>query len=156
MNLKHNQKVTCKIEGEKITDAKISIDEYGTLYICQNKKDGSSADDKLGYRYSWKLNKDFTDCGVTNLKPLNKTIRDVEIGDIIIDSEGDERMLLDVRERIVGLAFSHDFENFSGFSTFEELEEDGYKLKDEPEEEVEELTMEELCKELGREVKIKK
>ena len=44
MNFKHNQKVTCEIDGKKITDAKISIDKDGTPYICQNEKDGVTAD----------------------------------------------------------------------------------------------------------------
>ena len=158
MNFKHKQKVVCEIDGKKITDVKISIDKDGTPYICQNEKDGVTAENLLGYKYSWELNKDFTNCLVTNLKPLNKTIRDVEIGDIVVDKYNNEnkRMVLDVREKIVGLSECDDFENFDCFYTFEELEKYGYKLKDEPEEEIEELTMEELCKELGREVKIKK
>jgi len=153
MNFKHNQKVTCEIYGKKITDAKISIDKDGTPYICQNEINGCSADDKLGYKYSWALNKDFTYDNVTNLKPFNKTIRDVEIGDILI-RDGDEQMVLDVREKIVGLSEYDDFENFDCFYTFEELEKYGYKLKDEPEEEIEELTVEQVCKELGRDIKI--
>ena len=155
MNFKHNQRVTCEIYGTKITDAKISIDEYGTPFICQNEKDGVSAENKLGYKYSWRLNKDFTNDYVTNLKPFNKTIRDVEIGDIIVDKYYNEnkRMVLDVREKIVGLSRDDNFEVFNSFFTFEELEE-SYKLKDEPEEEIEELTVEQICKELGRDIKI--
>ena len=149
MNLKHNQKVTCEIDGTKITDARVSIDEDGTSFICQNKKDGLSAENKLGYKYSWSL----TDSIVTNLKPFNKTIRDVEIGDILI-RDGEEQMVLDVREKIIGLSEYYDFNSFCNFYTFEELERYGYKLKDEPEEEVEELTVEQVCKELGRDIKI--
>ena len=152
MNFKHNQKVTCEIDGKKITDAKISINKDGTPYICQNEKDGITADNLLGYKYSWQLNKDFTDSLTTNLKPFNKTIRDVEIGDILV-MDGDEQMVLDVREKIVGLSECDDFEIFGYFCTFEELEED-YKLKDEPEENIEELTVEQVCKELGRDIKI--
>ena len=155
MNFKHNQKVTCEIRGDKITDAKISIDKDGTPYICQNEEDGATTDNLLGYKYSWELNKDFTDYDVTNLKPLNKTIRDVEIGDIVVDKYNNEnkQMVLDVREKIVGLSEYDDFEIFGYFYTFEELEED-YELKDEPEENIEELTVEQVCKELGRDIKI--
>ena len=155
MNFEHNQKVTCEIYGKKITDAKISIDEYGTPYICQNEKEGATTDNLLGYKYSWQLNKDFTDYNVTNLKPLNKTIRYVEIGDIVVDKYYNEnkRMVLDVREKIVGLSRDDNFEVFNSFFTFEELEE-SYKLKDEPEEKIEELTVEQVCKELGRDIKI--
>ena len=151
MNLKHNQRVICEICGTKITDAKISINEDGTPYICQNEKDGIDAENKLGYKYSWKLLSDFTRINVTNLKPFKKTLRDVEIGDILI-RDGEEQMVLDVREKIIGLSEYDDFEIFDCFYTFEELEED-YELKDEPEE-VEELTVEQVCKELGRDIKI--
>lgn len=156
MNFKHNQKVTCEIRGDKITDAKISIDEDETPYICQNEKDGVTADNLLGYKYSWQLDKDFTNDNVTNLKPFNKTIRDVEVGDIIVNKYNNENegMVLDVREKIVGLSWDNNFEVFDYFFTFEELEKDGYKLKDEPEEEIEELTVEQVCKELGRDIKI--
>ena len=153
MKFKHNQKVTCEIDGTKITDAKISIDKDGTPYICQNEEDGSWAEDRLGYKYSWSLNKDFTDGNVTNLKPFKKTIRDVEIGDILI-RDGEEQMVLDVREKIIGLSEYYDFNSFCNFYTFEELERYGYKLKDEPEEKIEELTIEQVCKELGRDIKI--
>ena len=153
MNFRHNQKVTCEIYGTKITDAKISINEDGTPYICQNEKDGTCAEDRLGYEYSWQLNKDFTNDNVTNLKPFNKTIRDVEIGDILI-RDGEEQMVLDVREKIIGLSEYYDFNSFCNFYAFEELERYGYKLKDEPEEKIEELTVEQVCKELGRDIKI--
>ena len=153
MKFEHNQKVTCEIDGTKITDAKISIDKGGTPYVCQNEKDGAWTEDKLGYKYSWVLNKDFTHDNVTNLKPFNKTIRDVEIGDILV-RDGEEQMVLDVREKIVGLSEYYDFNSFCNFYTFEELEKYGYELKDEPEEEVEELTVEQVCKELGRDIKI--
>ena len=65
--MKHNQKVTCEIDGIKITDARISINKDGSPFICQNEQLGAHADDKLGYKYSWGLMKDFTDFAVTDL-----------------------------------------------------------------------------------------
>ena len=49
----NNDRVTCTIEGTKITDARISIDEDGRPFICQNERDGADAENKLGYKYSW-------------------------------------------------------------------------------------------------------
>jgi hypothetical protein len=54
-DLKHGQRVKCIIHGTHIDDAMISIDENNLVYICQNKKDGSAADDRLGYKYSWRI-----------------------------------------------------------------------------------------------------
>ncbi len=53
MKFIHGKRCTCKIQGTYIKDAKTSIDKDGFVYICQNKKNGDTAPDKLGYRYSW-------------------------------------------------------------------------------------------------------
>lgn len=84
MKFKHNQRVTCEIHGEKITDARISISKDGTPYICQNEWRGDTAENRLGYRYSWMLDKDFTDYSVTNLRPVKKTFEDLEVGDEVV------------------------------------------------------------------------
>ena len=73
----HNQACTCTIEGTKITDGKISINDYGEVYICQNEIEGGKADDILKYRYSWFLvhkGKDFHEGNdnVTDLKLLKR------------------------------------------------------------------------------------
>ena len=47
----HGDKCTCTIKGTKITDGKISINDYGEVYICQNEIEGGKADDILKYRY---------------------------------------------------------------------------------------------------------
>jgi hypothetical protein len=70
-DFKHGQSCTCIIGGTKITDAKISIEEDG-IFICQNQKDGNSAEDYLGYRYSWEIigcesGFEEGDDGITNL-----------------------------------------------------------------------------------------
>lgn len=54
--LKHGMSVTCTLEGEEITDAKISINKGEDIdfYLCQNKViTPINADDKLGYEYSY-------------------------------------------------------------------------------------------------------
>lgn len=54
-NFKHGDSVTCTIKNKDIDDAKISIDKYKRVYICQNCLNGSATDDKLGYKYSWNI-----------------------------------------------------------------------------------------------------
>ena len=48
------KKVTCKIEGKVINDAKIQKDG-AKYYICQNIKNGNLAEDLLGYKCSWSI-----------------------------------------------------------------------------------------------------
>lgn len=46
------KKITCKIQNTYIDDAEITKDG-NIFFILQNKKDGSCAYDKKGYKYSW-------------------------------------------------------------------------------------------------------
>ena len=80
MKLIHGMKVTCEIEGKKITDAKISKDANGSFFICQDKKRGTGAENKLGYKYSWEIGNvesadDLSGSAVTNLKL--KPVKDI-------------------------------------------------------------------------------
>lgn len=51
----HGKKVTCKIEGKYIDDAKICVDFFAYVYVCQNKRKGKPTTNYLGYEYSWLL-----------------------------------------------------------------------------------------------------
>ena len=155
MKYTHGQKVTCEIKAEKIKDAKISIDKDGTPFICQNIKCGVEAEDKLGYEYSWKLDDDFTQVSVENLKPL-KSFENPEVGDIYYNKNF-KKTVLGVAGRVIFMSGINQDKYSAGF-TKEELIKLGYKVeeKEVEVEEVEEITMEELIKELGREVIIKK
>lgn len=53
--LKHGMRVRCKIYDEQIDDAKLSINKSGEVFICQDKRDGCPAEDRLGYKYSWTM-----------------------------------------------------------------------------------------------------
>lgn len=75
----HGKRVTCKINGEKITDAKLSVGDDGGLFVCQNINDGAYCEEKFGYKYSWiigykkqleeaKKLSDLNNYGVTDLK----------------------------------------------------------------------------------------
>lgn len=154
----HNDRVTAEIDGTKILDARISIDKYGTPYICQNEKDGMDAEDKLGYKYSWGLYNDFTNSSsVTNLRLAEKTWDTLEVGDEIEDKYGDTQTVLGVCGRVMFISYHDNKDEYSSGYTKEQLIKYGYTIvSPKVEEEVDEITMEELCKELGRTVKIKK
>jgi len=49
--VKSGTEFTAKIERTEVT-GKIQF-EYGSYFLCQNKKNGTDCKNKLGYRYSW-------------------------------------------------------------------------------------------------------
>lgn len=132
----HNQKVlSCEIDGTKITNAKISIDEDGWVYICQNEIDGSSAGDNLGYEYSWRtLYKDeyFKEgrCCVTNLildtKPTWETLKK---GDVLEGEDG-EITVLETLGEVIFCHHSDDEEQEPFTYSITELKSRGYTIKD--------------------------
>jgi hypothetical protein len=155
MKFKHGDKVTCTIDGRKITDARISIDPNEDAFICQNVRDGARARDLLGYKYSYYIGCDFSNPGVEDLKLVEKTLDNVEVGDMLVNKSREEHKVLGVCGEIVFLSRRQDFNDTLGCRTRHYLKVNGWKTKQE-ETPTEELTMEELCKELGRTIKIKK
>jgi len=149
--MKHNQKVTCEIEGIKITDARISINKDGTPYICQNEKKGAHADYKLGYSYSWMLYKDFTDSSVTNLCPLEKDWDTLQIGDEI-ERRHEKRTVLGVCGRVIFLSWLGDKDHYYSGYTKEQLIEDEYTIvRDTPP--IIEITLQDIADLKGVDVK---
>lgn len=156
--MKHGDKVTCEIQGTKITDARISINKNGRRYICQNEIDGADAYDKLGYKYSWCFNKDNPEKdGVTNLKLAHKTLDDIGVGDVLV-KDGEEYPVLMRSGQVVMLGCKEDYGYSALFpKTIDELKYYGYTLKqDEPVKAPKEMTVAEVAKALGYEVKIVK
>ena len=158
MKFKHGDRVKCTIKGTEIDDARISINKDGTPFICQNKRIGCNAEDKLGYKYSWTLDEEFEDSDVTNLRHnAEKSFDYPEIGDEYIDPNGGSRFVLGVAGRVIFLSSSTEREHYS-YSygmTKEQLIEYGYTIvQDEPKEEPTEMTLEEIEKLVGKNVKI--
>ena len=122
MNFKHGDRVKCTIKGVDIKDARISIDKDGTPFICQNKKDGWDAADKLGYKYSWELDKEFNNNDVTNLRHnAEKSFDSPEIGDEYIDPNGKSRFVLGVAGRAIFLSSPVSKDDFYCILTKEQL-----------------------------------
>ena len=150
MKFKHGDRVTCEINGEYIDDARVSINASGKTYICQNRQNGINAENKFGYSYSWMVDKDFISTGAKNLKLKEKTLDDLEVGDILVGEYGNKKVL-----GICGLVYflsrTGNFNEAEGLYTIEEIKH-MHILKQQ--EEPEEITMAQLEKELGRKVKI--
>lgn len=157
MKLKKGMRVTCEIRGDVIEDAKIQ-EESGKFYICQNVRDGSDCKDKLGYEYSWRIDRgsdnDIKRNYVTNLKLKNKTLDDLQEGDIITDGFC-ERMVLGVCGKVYLMSCRGDFDSYATGYTSEDLKGYDFKLKEEKEE-VKELTISEISEKLGYTVKVVK
>ena len=133
MELTHGMRVTCEIAGWEITDAKISKNANGRFYICQNKYPGVvTAENKLGYKYSWEIGSesvaDSKLYDVTNLRPAKdiSDIKSYEVGDILVDEDGDKYKVLGICGLVVILSTS-DFDcACETLYTTQELEEEGY------------------------------
>lgn len=152
---KHGQRITCKIRKgaeypKYISDAKISIDEDGSLFICQNVCSGLRADKKLGYDYSWNITvgkKDFTEGGdgVTEINFL-----DLEIGDVINTPTGDKTVLA-VCGRLFFLSKTSLPDQLDDGYTMEEIiDRAGWIIKQEvTEDPIKEFTLQEVADKMG-------
>ena len=152
---KHGDRVTCEIKGTKITDARISIDKDGTPYICQDIVSGADdVNDEFGYKYSWYLSKDLTDCDVTNLKLASpKQLEDIEVGDVLLRGGTEYPVLMRSGEVVVvGLERDYGFAA-SGNYTIDELRHSGCTVK---QEEPVKMTVAQVAEKLGYEVEIVK
>lgn len=155
MKFKHGEYVKCTIDETVIDDARISINEDGRYFICQDLVEGISADDKLGYKHSWKLEDSFAGVLVSNLRPAVKSFDYPEIGDEYIDSNGKSRFVLGVAGRVIFLSSPLSKDDFCSIFTKHDLVEMGYTIvPDEPNEKPTEMTLEEIEKLVGKKVKI--
>jgi len=73
-----------------------------------------------------------------------------KVGDILVDLNYNEKKVLVVCGEIYALSYIDDFFSFGDWYTQTDLDGIGYKLKPDPKE----MTLEEVSKELGYEIKI--
>jgi len=130
-------RVKCKIYGEQTNDAKLSIDDDGDVFICQNIAEGSSVDNLLGYRYSWRLcygaqkDKHWSEW-VTDLESV-EGLRAMQVGDIVTNKDGDGPSII---VEVLTNTFAHQYKGEGDifWITFEYAEGNGWKLKGQEEE----------------------
>lgn len=154
MKFKHGDRVTCKIKGKEISDARISIDRCGAHFVCQNVFCGSSTEEQFGYSHAWFFSVDDPEDGwVTELKLKDRTIDSgpLEEGDILLDEHNEKRQVLGVCGKVAFVSFQNDFENVSCVCTKKHMIDIGWKLcrpiSTEPE--VKEVTLAEVAMALG-------
>jgi len=119
------------IEGAVITDARLQK-EGSMWYICQDVKYGLLCKDQLGYKYSWLVDTINYAGGVDYLKPYEVKYKE---GDVLVDGDGDKRMVLGVCGRVYFMSSVNNFEEYNRGFTKEELDKDGFKLFQEEEKE---------------------
>jgi len=104
--------------------------------------------------YEVKFNEGFSQtCGPSQLKITERTLDTLQEGDVVVDCDGDERTVLGMCGRVYLMSGYDGPDYFNDGYTAEQLKEHDYKIKG-AEEEVEELTIEEISKRLGKTVKI--
>jgi hypothetical protein len=124
-------RVTCKIEGKQIDDAKIAICmSRGTryFYVCQNVRSGIGATDLKGYKYSYesdssydgklssKFGSNLTDLKLANVNPYS-------YGDILVHNSYSRGVkVLGVLDDVVFLSSRSDHEYSDGVFHYKELE----------------------------------
>lgn len=127
-DLKTGMDIVCEIDGDKVV-GKIKIDIDGGVFINGQGKTW------------WWLDKDQDPCeraGVTGFY-FNRTLHDLVEGDILVNEDGDECEVLGVCGRAIFLSVNHDLNEYADGYTAEQLEKDGWKLKDQPTEETIEI-----------------
>jgi len=76
------------------------------------------------FHYSW--------INFSKLEPYTKTIRDAQVGDVVVDEGGEEYMVLERWQNTVKFSQRNNFKKTGHDATFDELEE-YFTLKDAPE-----------------------
>jgi len=89
--------------------------------------------DDSNYPYFWNVDKsNFWSISFSKLEPYAKTIRDAQVGDVVVRRDGVEHMVLERGQSTVLLSYGSDFKEADVNYHFDELEKD-FTLKDAPE-----------------------
>ena len=148
---------SCREEDKRIVLCEITKAEYPFLFV----KEG----DEVCFLNKTEFDTDATTFvkDIPNAEPVfpinkNRTIEDgLEVNDIIVDNDGDERKVLAVlneENQVYVLSAFNQFAEAGNIQTLTELIDNGYKLKSQVDSDAVEMTVEEISKQLGKNVKI--
>nr|DAZ22769.1 MAG TPA: hypothetical protein [Caudoviricetes sp.] len=135
----NGRKFSAKIRGT-YAEGLIRVED-GRVYLCQNMKDGADCGDKLGFSFSWQVNKgsmdDLESTGVTDFRLIHMPAEEIEayknwqVGDKITD--GLESLEVIFRRGELVVCKDSDDEASINY-TCNELHKRGYRLVVESEE----------------------
>ena len=147
--------------GNVECEGKVRVED-GTVFLCQNNKDGADCKDKSGYRYSWQVYlledgsidltysvKSFTLLSPTTAAEID-AYKDWQVGDKITKSGATMEVILRSGKVVV---CEHGNGIASSNYTCDELYDGGWRLvaDPEPEDETVELTLDQIADKFGTE-----
>ena len=152
----HGRRFTATISGVK-SSGKISYDsEKGELFLCQNDRDGDFTRDRLGYKYSWTIGSSIDPESLKDRFSVldfrintNSTWEDLAVGDKLKRCGSG-----DIREVAVNIGRIYILIDENGTAsanyTLKELMESFSLVQEEEEkEEIVEVTLEDVAKNMG-------
>ena len=150
------KKFKANIQGIPVK-GRIQVEE-GSIYLCQDVMNGVSCEDKLGFKYSWRIG-DGSEMGlikndVSNLciRPSTKeeaeSFKDWQVGDKLVNGSNTWEVIFRAGELVV-CKREEDKATFN--YTCDELYRLGFRLvyEPDPESEIVEVTMDEIAKMKG-------
>ena len=92
--------------------------------------------------------------GLGHWKLATKDWDSLQVDDVIVNEDGDKRYVFGVCGKIIFVSRENNYDAFSYFTTKQELIKINYTILQEEEEEVRELTLEEIADKFGVDVKL--
>ena len=94
----------------------------------------------------------------SDLHPLDDSIENIYVGAIVVEIDGYKRKVLGNVDEVWSISRAGEYDRIGILCTISELKSWGLKLylEPEPKKPVREVTMEEVCKQFGEDVKIRK
>ena len=150
----------CREVDKRIAIGEIPNSKNSFIFIAYDSEEKFLSEGNIDECYLSEIGIDVPNAKLVFLVNKNRTIEDgLEVNDIIVDNDGDERKVLAVlnEENQVYLLSQYDeFTKASSTVTLTELIDKYYKLKSQVDSDAVEMTVEEVSKQLGKNVKIVK
>ena len=149
---------SCREVDKRIAIGEIPNSKNSFIFIAYDSEEKFLSEGNIHECYLSEIGID-----VPNEKPIfpinkNRTIEDgLEVNDIIINTDNYEKKVLAVLNEEIGvyvLSVSDNFDEADYIYTLSELIYNGYKLKSQVDSDAVEMTVEEISKQLGKNVKI--
>ena len=150
----------CREVDKRIAIGEIPNSKNSFIFIAYDSEEKFLSEGNIDECYLSEIGIDVPNAKLVFLVNKNRTIEDgLEVNDIIVDNDGDERKVLAVlneENQVYLLSQYNEFTKASSPVTLTELIDKYYKLKSQVDSDAVEMTVEEVSKQLGKNVKIVK